>query len=83
MESICNAVKTGILPRNAFDNVIPAGTAIQNARQKLGDVFCADNYHLNDFGAYICGLSWVCFKQPNWYKIKKETGLNGFLFFSA
>lgn len=58
-ESICNAVQTGILTRNAFDNVIPAGTAVQNARQKLGDIFCADGYHLNDFGAYICGLTWI------------------------
>jgi hypothetical protein len=40
--------------------VIPAGTAIQNARTTfLGDSFCRDGYHLNTgIGRYIAACTW-------------------------
>ncbi|WP_262732560.1 DUF4886 domain-containing protein [Gaetbulibacter sp. NE] len=39
--------------------VVPAGTAIQNARTSfLGDGFTSDGYHLNDFGKYIASCTW-------------------------
>lgn len=43
-----------------FDFVVPAGTAIQNARTSyLGDNLTQDGYHLNDKGEYIIGLTWI------------------------
>lgn len=39
--------------------VVPAGTAIQNARTSfLGDGFTTDGYHLNDLGQYIASCTW-------------------------
>ena len=56
---------------NGFAGIIPAGTAIQNARSsKLGDVFnmpggyeadnrtAKDGYHLNDRGDLVAALTW-------------------------
>ncbi len=39
---------------------IPAGTAIQNAREAYGDesLFSSDGLHLNNTGNYIAGLTW-------------------------
>ena len=44
----------------ALDMIIPAGTAIQNARtSQLGDGFTvADGYHLNEIGKYIAACTW-------------------------
>ena len=43
-----------------FDFVVPAGTAIQNARTSyIGDNLTEDGYHLNDKGEFIIGLTWV------------------------
>ena len=48
------AQKTGI------DIIIPAGTAIQNARtSSLGDTFCRDGYHLElNYGRYTASCAW-------------------------
>ena len=56
---------------NKFAGIIPAGTAVQNARtSKLGDTFNMpggwvienkqerDGYHLNDKGDYLAALTW-------------------------
>ena len=57
---ICNTVQAKILTNSAFDFIIPAGTAIQNARGQFGDSSCtADGSHLNSFGTYIAGAIWV------------------------
>lgn len=42
------------------DIIVPAGTAIQNARTSaLGDIFnVADGYHLNNLGKYIAASTW-------------------------
>lgn len=43
-----------------IDLIIPAGTAIQNARTSfLGDSFCHDGYHLqHDYGRYTASCAW-------------------------
>lgn len=49
-----------------FDILVPAGTAIQNARTKLGDVLCRDGYHLDlNIGRYTASCVWyeTIFKQ--------------------
>ncbi len=54
-ECIVNAVKTKVVPKGL--TVIPSGTAIQNARLCLGDVFTRDGFHLDlGIGRYIAGL---------------------------
>ncbi|RZK64037.1 MAG: DUF4886 domain-containing protein, partial [Pedobacter sp.] len=44
----------------AIDMLVPAGTAIQNARTSaLGDAFnVSDGYHLNNIGKYIAAATW-------------------------
>lgn len=59
-EVICACVKQTICNNDNFDFIIPAGTAIQNARTSyVGDQLTADGYHLNTLGEYIIGLTWV------------------------
>jgi len=64
----------------AIDIVVPAGTAIQNARTKLGDVLCRDGYHLDlNIGRYTASCTWyeTIFKQNvigNLYKPEKVSG---------
>lgn len=60
--------------------IVPAGTAIQNARTKLGDVLCRDGYHLDlNVGRYTASCTWyeTIFKQNvvgNTYKPDKVNG---------
>lgn len=43
----------------SLDILVPAGTAIQNARTKLGDVLCRDGYHLDlNIGRYTASCVW-------------------------
>ena len=58
---ICDAVKLKIVPRvgTDFAFIIPAGTAIQNARKVYGDVMNIDGTHLNNLGRYISGAMWA------------------------
>lgn len=62
-----------------FDILVPSGTAIQNARTKLGDVLCRDGYHLDlNIGRYIASCTWyeAIFKQTvvgNAYRPEKVT----------
>lgn len=72
-QAFVNATKKYIFNAhpNRFAGIIPAGTAIQNARSsKLGDVFnlpggyeadnrtAKDGYHLNDRGDCVAALTW-------------------------
>ena len=42
-----------------FDVLVPAGTAIQNARTAMGDVLNRDGYHLNlTYGRYTAACTW-------------------------
>lgn len=58
--SIVNAVNSKVLPTDAFDYVIPSGTAIQNVRTSfIGDTLTRDGYHLGwSMGRYIASLTW-------------------------
>ncbi len=58
---IVEAVKNKIVVNNKFDFIIPAGTAIQNARTGyLGDTLTRDGMHLSlDMGRYIAGVTWM------------------------
>ena len=58
--SIVKCVKEKILTDGDFRYVIPAGTAIQNARTSyLGDTLTADGFHLSKLGEFIAGLTWA------------------------
>ncbi|MDD5933369.1 MAG: DUF4886 domain-containing protein [bacterium] len=67
-EAIVNAVDEKVRSNPDITQVIPVGTAIQNARTSfVGDTLTRDGYHLTmDFGRYVAGLTFV----------KKLTGLN-------
>ena len=61
--AITNAVQTKIETNAEFDLVLPAGTAVQNARTSyIGDDFNMDDgTHLNFYrGRYIAGLTMFC-----------------------
>lgn len=60
-EAILNAYNTCVLPEKDIVGLIPAGTAIQNARTSyIGDTLCADSQcHLGYLGDYIVGLTAV------------------------
>lgn len=68
-----------------IDIVVPAGTAIQNARTKLGDVMTRDGYHLDlNVGRYTASCTWfeVIFKQNvvgNLYKPEKVSGADALI----
>lgn len=53
------ATSKKVMQTFAFDLLVPAGTAIQNARSKLGDVLCRDGYHLDlNIGRYTASCVW-------------------------
>ena len=58
---ICNATITKIVPKTDIVFIIPAGTAIQNARLHFGDNLNnpGDGYHLNNLGCYIAAATWL------------------------
>ena len=63
-EAICSTVQDSILHRkgtvDAFDFIIPSGTAVQNARNSfVGDNLTWDPIHLNNLGCYIVATMWV------------------------
>jgi len=56
--AIVSAVKSEILTRPAFKKIIPAGTAIQNARTFFGDVLTRDGFHLDlTIGRFIAAFA--------------------------
>ena len=59
--SILNAVQTKVVTNDRIEIIIPAGTAIQNARTSyVGDTLTRDGYHLsNDLGRFIGSLTFV------------------------
>ena len=58
--AIVDAVQREVVPKDAFDIIIPTGTAIQNVRTSyIGDTLTRDGYHLSlNLGRYIGGLTW-------------------------
>lgn len=59
--AILRAVEKQVHTNDAISDVIPTGTAIQNARTSyIGDHLTRDGYHLSyDFGRYVAGLTFV------------------------
>ena len=60
-DSIVNCVQKYVKPNEKIDFIIPAGTAIQNARTSyLGDKLTRDGLHLTlDYGRYIVAATWM------------------------
>lgn len=59
-EKIVSCVNEKIDTNTDFDFVIPAGTAIQNARTSyIGDALTYDGFHLNALGEFIVGVTWA------------------------
>ncbi len=58
---IVDTVKNKVLPNSKISDVIPCGTAVQNARTSyIGDTLTRDGYHLSfDLGRYIAGLTLI------------------------
>jgi len=58
-KAIVDATQQKILTNDAFCAVIPAGTAVQNARTSyFGDNLTKDGYHLNELGKVIASYTW-------------------------
>ena len=59
--AILSAVEKRVKVKKEITDVIPTGTAIQNARTSyIGDRLTRDGYHLTmDFGRYVAGLTFV------------------------
>lgn len=58
--AIVNAVKTKVVPHSEISYIIPAGTAIQNARTSyIGDNLTRDGYHMNELGRVITSYTWL------------------------
>ena len=56
--AIASATKK-VMDTMPIDILVPAGTAIQNARTSLGDVLCRDGYHLDlNIGRYTASCVW-------------------------
>ena len=57
--AICSTTQSEILTNDAFDLVVPSGTAIQNMRtSSIGDTLTADGYHLNTKACVIAGYAY-------------------------
>ena len=58
-QCIVTATQEKIVNNEAFSAIIPAGTAVQNARTSyFGDTLTKDGYHLNELGEIIGGYMW-------------------------
>ncbi len=58
---ILSATKNKICTNDAFDIIIPSGTAVQNARSSLlGDTLTRDGYHMSTYvGRYLTALMFL------------------------
>ena len=68
--NIIKATKQYIVTDDTFTGIIPVGSAVQNARARLGDIFNekdvtqggTDGYHLNNkYGDFLGSLTWACY----------------------
>lgn len=56
---IVNALQKEVEPSNAFEKILPVGTAIQNARTSyMGDKLTRDGFHLSNMGRVIAAYTW-------------------------
>ena len=57
--AIVKAMQEKVQPNENFVGMIPAGTAVQNARTSyFGDNLTKDGYHLNELGKVIASYCW-------------------------
>ena len=58
--AIVKTTKEKVVPTNAFVDIIPSGTAVQNARTSfIGDNMTRDGYHMSlPFGRYLTALTY-------------------------
>ena len=57
--AIVDTYKNTVSKRDAIEDVIPTGTAVQNLRTALGDTLNRDSLHLSyDYGRYTAALCW-------------------------
>ncbi len=60
-DNIYYTVCTEVADSNSINQIIPAGPAIQNAREIFGDVLNSDGYHLSPLGRYVAACTWYEF----------------------
>jgi len=59
---IVDTARNRILPTEGIDFLLPSGSAIQNARTVMGDVFSSsDRFHLGALGEYVAGYTWFVY----------------------
>ena len=59
---IADTAQNRILTTEGIDFLLPAGSAIQNARTALGDIFSDDDrFHLGKIGEYVAGYTWFSY----------------------
>lgn len=62
MNDSISAAVCSELPKVDIVRVVPAGIAIQNAREQFGDILNSDGYHLShDLGRYVAACAWCEF----------------------
>ena len=61
-QCITDTAQNHIMPMEGIDFLLPSGTAIQNARTALGDIFSDDDrFHLGKIGEYVAGYAWFVY----------------------
>lgn len=62
-QCIVDTARERILPTEGIDFLLPSGSAIQNGRTALGDVFSDedDRFHMGKIGEYVCGYVWFAY----------------------
>lgn len=61
-QCITDTAQNHIMPMESIDFLLPSGTAIQNARTALGDIFSdTDRFHLGKIGEYVAGYVWFIY----------------------
>ena len=61
-QCIVDTARERILPTEGIDFLLPSGSAIQNGRTALGDIFSDDDrFHMGKIGEYVCGYVWFSY----------------------
>ena len=59
---IADTARDRIMTMDEVDFLLPSGSAIQNARTVMGDVFSSgDRFHLGALGEYVAGYAWFVY----------------------
>ena len=61
-QCLVDTARDRILPVDGIDFLLPSGSAIQNGRTALGDIFSDDDrFHMGAIGEYVCGYVWFAY----------------------